>query len=139
LGLNAQIVPGELFAAVGARRNHVGDVTAIFVDGNSRDIGMLPLVSEMPHCKKHVKEISSLVGEPILVTRRVVLIRDRLQDPVGDELLESVGEDIARNLEIALEVVEPPYAEEHVANDQQRPPVTDDVDGAGDDAVEVLY
>lgn len=138
LGFHGEVVAGEFFAAVGASGHHVGGVPAVFVDGDAGDVRVFPFVAEPPHCEEDVEEIPALVGEPVLMARWVVLVGDCLQDAVGDQLLQPVRKDVAGDLQVALEVVEAADAKEDVADDQQCPSIADNVDGAGDDAVEVF-
>ena len=43
-----------------------------------------------------------------------------------DELLEAIGEPVTAGAEVGVEVLEPADAEKGVAQDEQRPAVTDD-------------
>ena len=91
-----------------------------------------PAVTPAPESEHHVHQILPLVGEPVLVTRRVFLVLDGFEDPGGDEALESVGEDIAGNPEVFGKVIEPADAHERIPDDHHIPPVTDDIDVLGD-------
>jgi hypothetical protein len=53
------------------------------------------------------------------------------QEAVVDETLEPIREHGSGNVEVRLEVAEPPDAEERVADDEQRPSLADDLQHAG--------
>ena len=55
LWLDAEVVSGEFFTAVSAGRNHVGDVSTVFVDYDAFDVGVFPFVSESPHGKEQIE------------------------------------------------------------------------------------
>ncbi len=79
-------------------------------------------------------EIASFRGQPILETTRAVLVRHPVEDAVLGELAQPVGETVARGAQVLLEILEAPYAEEGVAQYQQRPAVADHGERAGDRA-----
>jgi hypothetical protein len=57
----------------------------------------------------------------------VVLVGDPLQYTVVDEVVQPVGEDVARYAQPGLEVVKAGHTQEGVADDEQTPPLSDDV------------
>ena len=116
----------------------MGGLTTPVVDCHSLGVRVLPLVTELPEGHEHVEQVAALLGEPILVAGRMILIGDGLQYVVVDQLVQPVGEHVAGDLEVGLEVVEPAYAEEGISQDEKGPAVTDYVDRLGDDAVEVI-
>ncbi len=71
-------------------------------------------------------EVAPLLGEAVLEARRAILVAHALEDAVRDELPQPIGQAVARDAEIALEVLEAADAEERVAQDEQRPAVADD-------------
>ena len=60
-----------------------------------------------------------LLGERVLVKRTAVGGGDLLEHVVGDELLQSRGEDVAGDAEALLELAESPLAGEGFAQDEQ--------------------
>jgi hypothetical protein len=83
---------------------------------------------------QHRPEVYALVGEPVLEALGALLVGALLEDPLVDEAPQAVGQDVARDAEVILEVVEAPHAEEGVADDQHRPAVPDPLQRAGDRA-----
>ena len=80
-------------------------------------------------------EVDALLGQVVLEALRALLIEAALEDAVVDESLQAVGEHVAGDAEIALEVLEAADAEERVAQQQDRPAVAEDLERAGDGAV----
>jgi hypothetical protein len=56
------------------------------------------------------------------------------EDVLGDQLPQAVRQDVARDAQVVAEVREAADAEERLADDEERPPVPDEVEGAGDRA-----
>src|SRR4030095_10081883 len=90
------------------------------------------------HRGEDVPQIAALLREPVLRPGRVVLIRNALEHAIVDQLPQSIVENVARNPEPRLEVVEPAYAQERVADDQHAPPLAHDLEALGHRAVHVL-
>ena len=57
-----------------------------------------------------------------------------LQNALLDQMVEPLGEHLARDAEIGLDLVEAIHPDPNVAHDQRRPRLTDDVQGARDRA-----
>src|SRR5215203_3297329 len=57
-----------------------------------------------------------------------------LDDPLVDQQRQTLGEDVAGDAEVLLQGIEPAYAVEEVAHDQDGPAVTEDLRGLGDRA-----
>src|SRR3989442_542228 len=72
-----------------------------------------------------------------MVASAVLGVGHALEDAVLHELLEPVRQAMARGAEVGLEVVEPADAEEGVAQDEERPAVAHDGEGAGHGAGQV--
>ncbi len=100
--------------------------------------GRGPPVAPLPHRGQHLPEIASLIGEPVVVTDRVFLVGDAVEDTVGEEMVEPLGEDVAGDAESLLEVVEARDPEKGVPEDQWRPPLAHDLQVLGNRAVHIL-
>lgn len=74
------------------------------------------------------------LGDDVLVARRRLLVAALFEDPLLGERLEPGREDGARDAEVDEEVVVAPDAVERVADDEERPPLADDLQRAGDRA-----
>src|SRR5262249_28336513 len=74
----------------------------------------------------------------VLRARRLVLIGHPLQHTVVDEMAQALPEDVARDPEPALEVIETADAEEGVTDDEQAPPLAHHRQAVRHPAVHVL-
>ncbi len=101
-------------------------------------IGRRPPVAPLPHGGEHGPQVSALVGEAVLVAQRPLLVGNLLQHTCLDQARQSVRQDVAGDPQAGLEVVEPTHAQERVADDQHRPPLSDDLQALGHGAVHGL-
>jgi hypothetical protein len=83
-------------------------------------------------------QVDPLLGQAVLEARGALLVGHAHEDALVDEAAQAVGEDVARDAEVALEVVEAPHAHERLAHDEDRPAVAEHLEGAGDRAVLVF-
>jgi hypothetical protein len=83
-------------------------------------------------------QVEALLGQHVLVTQRPLLVGDPFEHPQLGQPPQTRLEDVARDAEVRAELVEAANAEEHVADDQQRPPLADHLEGAGDAALLIL-
>jgi hypothetical protein len=65
---------------------------------------------------------------------RSSLVQPFLEDAVVYQLLETIREEVSGDPEIATEVIEAMYSPKRVAQDEQRPPLTDNREGPLDRA-----
>ena len=86
----------------------------------------------------HRPEVDPLLGEPVLVPWRALLVGAPLEDPLLDQPLQPRLQHVPRDPEVPLEVVEAANAEEGVADDQERPALADDLERSRDRADLVL-
>jgi hypothetical protein len=70
-------------------------------------------------------EVEALRGQPVLEPLRPLLIALAPEDPLQDEGVQAVGEDVARDAGVSLQLLEPAHAEEALAQDEQRPALAD--------------
>ena len=87
-----------------------------------------PLVAPLTDGGHHRPEVPTLVGQAVLVAQRTFGVRHLRQQTIGDEVVETAGEDVASDAQALLEVVEAAGAEARLTHDQQRPPVAERVD-----------
>ena len=74
-------------------------------------------------------ELLPLVGQDVLGPRRMVRVEPACHEPVLIHQLEPIREDVRWNSRQApLEILEPPGAAQHVAYEQKRPAVADQVE-----------
>ena len=96
-----------------------------------------PAVSPAQEAHDHRIEISPAGGQAVLAARRALAVDLALEDLVIDELLEPCGEQMRRETQGTLELVEAPSPQKAIAQDQQGPAIAHHRKGAGDRAVEV--
>ena len=87
---------------------------------------------------EHGPQSAALGREAVLVARRAFAVLHPLEDPVVDQGVETSREDVARDAQASLEVVEAPDPDEGIAQDQKGPPLAHDFEGLGDRTVHVL-
>src|SRR5690242_15716997 len=71
-------------------------------------------------------ELAALVGEDVLWPAGTLGVRDTFEHAFVAEQLEPVGEDVGRDAELVLEVLEALDAQDRVAEDQEGPAFTND-------------
>ena len=99
--------------------------------------GSRPAVAPLAHRRDDVPQIAALLRQQIVVPQRPLPIRDALEHARVDKPLQALRQHVAGDAEARLELVEARVAEEHVAEDQQRPPLAHDLEALGDRAVHV--
>jgi hypothetical protein len=77
-------------------------------------------------------QVSAHVGEAVLEAFALAgfAVGDFGENASFDELVETGGEDVAGDAEVALEVVETAETAEDVSEHEERPPVADEFEGA---------
>jgi len=122
-----------------AGQRRVRRIAAGFVDEHTRRsvAGTVAhmAIAPLQERDQHRIEIAALIGQRIFEARRMLLIRAPLEDSGVGEALEPRGQHVGCDRQRRLEVVEPALAEKHVAQNEQRPPIADDVERAGDRAL----
>ena len=96
-----------------------------------------PLVAPLTQRGEHWPQRTTLFGEDVVVAAAPLVVDAALEQARFHEGVETVGEDVARDAEPIDEVVEAAHTEEAVTQDQQRPPLTDDLESLGHRAVHV--
>ncbi len=128
--------PGIEEGTVGAGRPDVRHTGALPVDQGGVGLAGFEGVAFPPLAEgeQDGEEIAADVGEDVL--QAAARGRGLLgQDSVGGELAQAVGEDVAGDAGPLLELGEGPCAVHRVPDDQEAPPVTDEVERAGHRAV----
>jgi hypothetical protein len=78
-------------------------------------------------------EAPSSIGQEILASAEAVLAS--FEHPFADESVESAGQHRAGDVQVDKKVAEAAYAEEAVADDEDRPALADELERASDRAV----
>ena len=81
--------------------------------------------------------VATLLGESVLKARGALLVGPTLQDAVLDQLGETRRQEMGREAERGLEVVEAASAQEAITQDQQGPAIANHREGPSDGAVEL--
>src|SRR3954451_20788910 len=126
----------ELVAAPLAAQVPVGGAAAVAVQQGARRPGGrgVELVAPQHQVRERLPQRAALGGQAVLVARWALLVAAALEDALVDEALEAVGEDLLGEAEAPLEVLKSADAVEGVADEQHRPSLADDLQGAGDRA-----
>src|SRR5207237_9591758 len=85
-----------------------------------------PAVAPGQHGEGHGVEVETLLGEPVLVPGRLVLIGDTLEHAVVGQALQAPGEDVGGDAQAALELVEAPHPVEGLPDHETAPAVAHD-------------
>jgi hypothetical protein len=95
-------------------------------------------LAPLPERAEDRAECSSLFGEQILGARRVGGVKPALDHAAFLELLEPSGQNAGReSRERIAEILKAPGAiQQEIAEDEDRPAIADEVEGAGDGTVE---
>ena len=109
---------------------------AVVVDEfGGRHATAAPLVTPPHHRHECWAEGTTLGRESILVAKRALLIRRLLDDFRFDEETETIGEQIPSDPEVFLDAREAPDPSEEITNNEQCPPVADEVERPLDRAI----
>lgn len=96
-----------------------------------------PFVAPLAQCGEDRPERPAFVGEYVVVATASLVIGMAFEYSAGDECVEAGGEHVAGDAESLDEVLETPDPEKCVADDEQCPPISDDLERLGDRAVDV--
>ncbi len=131
------VARGHPLAAARAREVRLADSAAgpVAESDECPVLARLVLGAPLHQAEQDGIEVESLLGEPVLEALRPILIFAAFEDPVADERLETVGEDVPGEACIPLELAEAANAEEALAQDEQRLAVADDRGGRLERAV----
>ncbi len=132
--------PGRASTSPGARGQAARDAVAVRHRGRrSRRAGRAAVVRPATSAGRPIgaARTSPATGRAPVSVRSYSGCPDpvRRQQAVGDQRVEPGGQDRPGDVEVGLEVGEPAYAEEAVAQDQHRPPLAHELEGPGERAV----
>jgi hypothetical protein len=80
-------------------------------------------------------EVAAFAAQVVFVPLRPFLVGNALEDSFVDQPAKTVGENLPRDPETPMELVESTQSQESVTNDQQCPSLTDHFEGVGDRTV----
>jgi len=93
-----------------------------------------PAVAPGGDCEEDVAEFPAFVREEVVVADGLVGVGAAFDDAVVEKMVEPLGEDLAGDAEVALEIVEAADPDEEVSEDERCPGLAGDVERAGDGA-----
>jgi len=95
-------------AAVGAAQVDTADLTArvVAVEHWRAGLAREPFVSPAGHDHQQVDQFSALLRQDVLVARSPV-VGTAVEHALVDEVVQSLGQDLARDPEVGLELLEP--------------------------------
>src|SRR5512133_2427905 len=93
------------------------------------------IVAPLPQADERDMKVAALSGQVVLVPLRPFLIGNPLEDSLVDQPAKTVGENLPRDPEISLELIESTQSQKSVPNDQQRPSLADYLQCARDRTV----
>ena len=93
------------------------------------------LVPPLPQTDQGDVEVEPHARELVVVAILPGAVRDGLEDPLFDQSVEAIGQDVAGDAEALMELVEASKPQEGVANDQKGPPFAHKLEGARDGAI----
>lgn len=94
-----------------------------------------PAVAPLPQCDDHGPQVAALFREDVVEAGRALAVGDPFEDALVDEMGQSLVEHVAGDAQSFLELVETCDTHEGVADDQQAPPLADDLQALADGAV----
>ena len=93
------------------------------------------IVAPLPQADERDMKVAALSGQVVLVPLRPFLIGNPLEDSFVDKPAKTLSENLPRDPEISLELIESPQSQQSVPNDQQRPSLADYLQCARDRTV----
>src|SRR5215216_5965274 len=135
-GLYRDVLAGERRAAAPADQALVRRAAAAHVlDDSRRPLGLgVVAVAPEHEMPQHRPQLPCLRRGVVLEAIRPRLIAPALQYALGDEVVEPLRQHAAGDAEAGEQPVEAVHAKQHIAQDQQRPALADDLQGPGDGA-----
>ena len=117
-----------MVAALRDKRGDHGLLVALCAREHRRLLAAV-VVAPLPQADQRDVKLASLSGQAVLVPLRPFLIANPLEDSFVDKPAKALGENLPRDPEISLELVESTQSQQSVPNDQQRPSLTDHLEG----------
>lgn len=100
-----------------------------------RPVWRSPAVAPLPQSDDHWPQVAALFREDVVEARRMLVVGDPFEHALVDEMGQSLVEHVAGDTQAFLELIEPCHSHEGVTDDQQAPPLADDLEALADGAV----
>jgi hypothetical protein len=120
--------------ALGDERGDEGPAIALASRARRRFVAQV-FVAPLPETDQRDVEVEPHARELVVVAIVPDPVRDGLEDPLFDESIEALSENVAGDAEALVELVEASNTQERVANDQEGPPLADKLESTRDGAV----
>src|SRR6202022_1703428 len=137
-GNHGKIGAGDLFAGRAVDQHRLDHGAGTRVDElHRRTLQREMAVAPSEQRQQYRAEIAAALGQYIFVARRVLVVAAALEQAGFDQSIQPTCQDIRGDAEALLKLVEPPQAIKGIAKDQDRPPLADTVEAAGDRALHI--
>ena len=137
-GCRTEIRRDERSPAVAVHQHRIGFCTGLAVDDHhTGPFGSEMLVAPGEQRPQHRPKIASGFGQHVFVARRSFAIAAAFEQTRFDQGLEPPRQDVGRNPQALLKLVEPRQAERRIAQNEDAPPLADPLQAAGDRALHV--
>lgn len=93
-----------------------------------------PTIAPAHECDESRRKIHTFGRQSVFVAVGPLLVLDLVQDVAFDQPGQPVGQQVASNPQVVLQLTEAMNASEDVTHDQQRPAITDEVERCFDRA-----
>src|SRR5829696_9112192 len=133
-GHELDLFEAQMVTALRDKRGDHGLLVALCAREQRRLLAAV-LVAPLPQADEGDMKVAAFAGQVVLVPLRPFLIGNPLEDSFVDQPAKTVGENLPRDSEIPLELIESTQSQQSVPNDQQRPTLTDHLEGACDRTV----
>src|SRR5215471_13959902 len=120
----AHLLRAQGLAAMIACEHRIEIVSAFAVLEDQRRLAARkPVVAPAQHRDQWPIEILALFGQRIFVTFGLILIFSPHEDSFCDQPVETISENVRRDTELVLKVIETPHSEKRFTNDHETPSV----------------
>ena len=133
-GHELDVFEAQMVTALRDERSDHGLLIALCAREHRRFLAAV-IVAPLPQPDERDMKVPALSGQAVLVPFRPFLVADPFEDPFVNKPAKAVGENLPRDPEISLELIESTQSQQSVPNDQQRPSLADYLEGARDRTV----
>jgi hypothetical protein len=128
-GHELDLFEAQVVTALGDKRGDHGLLVALCAREHRRLFAAV-IVAPLPQADECHMKVAALSGQLVLVPLGPFLVGDPLEESLVDQPAKAVGENLPRDPEISLKLVESSQSEQSVPDDQQRPSLADHLEGA---------
>ena len=133
-GHELDLFEAQMVTALRDKRGNHGLLVSLCTRDHRRLLAAV-IVAPLPQADERHMKVAALSGQAVLVALRPFLIANPFEDSFVDEPAKTLSDNLPRDPETPMELVEATQSQESVPNDQQRPSLTDDLEGVCDRTV----